>query len=75
VWNTTGTPVVENEQAEGGTAVGAPFAHTRFLPLGTTIYYRAYATSAVGTGYSPESSFTTSFDPTVQASNVTFPIH
>ncbi|MDH4020927.1 MAG: hypothetical protein OEU84_15135, partial [Xanthomonadales bacterium] len=72
VWNTTGTPVVENVQAEGGTAVGAPFAHTRFLPLGTTIYYRAYATSAVGTGYSPESSFITSFEPTVQASNVTF---
>ena len=73
VWNTTGTPVVENAQAEGGTAVGAPFAHTRFLPLGATIYYRAYATSAVGTGYSPESLFITSFEPTEQASNVTFP--
>jgi len=41
---------VENALAEGGTAVGVPFAHTRFLPLGTTIYYRAYATTVVGTG-------------------------
>ena len=73
VWNTTGTPATENALAEGGTAVGVPFAHTRFLPLGTTIYYRAYATSAVGTGYSPQASFTTSFEPTVQASNITFP--
>ncbi len=72
VWNTTGTPVVENAQVEGGTATGL-FSHTRFLPLGTTVYYRAFASNVVGTGYSPESSFITAFEPTVQASNISFP--
>ena len=72
VWNTTGTPVVENALAQGGTTTGS-FAHTRFLPAGATIYYRAYATSQIGTGYSAEASFVTPTEPTVQASNISFP--
>jgi hypothetical protein len=75
VWNTTGAPTLaDNPQAEGGTAVGV-FSHTRTgLQAGTTIYYRSYATNSVGTGYSAnDQTFTTGTEPTVQASNITFP--
>lgn len=72
VWNTTGTPVIENALAEGSTTTGI-FSHTRSLPSGSTIFYRAYATNVVGPGYSAEGSFATGTEPTVQASNITFP--
>jgi hypothetical protein len=62
----------DNVDVEGGTTTGV-FSHTVLLPAGTTIYYRAYATSIIGTGYSAEDSFTTETEPTVQASNITFP--
>lgn len=72
VWNTSGTPVIENTLAEGGKTTGV-FSHIRSLPSSSTIFYRAYATSVVGTSYSAEGSFTTGSEPTVQASNITFP--
>jgi hypothetical protein len=41
-------------------AIDVPFSHSRTgLNAGTTIYYRAYATNANGTGYSSDSTFTT----------------
>jgi hypothetical protein len=41
------------------------FTHARTgLPAGTTIYYRGYATNAIGTGYSVDGSFTTLVGPT-----------
>lgn len=73
LWNTTGTPVIENSLPEGIQATGA-FSHTRSsLPASTTIYYRAYAVNEVGTSYSAEGSFLTLSEPTVQVSNITFP--
>jgi hypothetical protein len=72
VWNTTGTPVVENAQAEGGTTTGI-FSHTRSgMPSDTTIFYRAYATNSAGTAYSAESSFLTDTAAETQASNLAF---
>ncbi|MBD3645993.1 MAG: hypothetical protein HUJ31_00770, partial [Pseudomonadales bacterium] len=73
VWNTTGSPVIEtdNVDIEGGTTIGT-FSQTVSLPSSTTIYYRAYATSSVGTGYSAEDTFVTGSEPTIQASNVNF---
>jgi hypothetical protein len=60
VWNTTGPPIMENQLAEGGTALG-PFSHVRTdlmgVEIGTQIYFRGYAVNSVGTGFSPESSF------------------
>ena len=75
VWNTTGAPtIVDNPLAEGGLTVGVPFSHTRTLPSGTTIFYRSYATNSTGTGYSAnDSTFTTETEPTIQATNITFP--
>jgi hypothetical protein len=72
VWNTTGSPVVENAQAEGGTTTGI-FSHTRSgMPSDTTIFYRAYATNSAGIAYSAESSFLTDTAAETQASNLAF---
>jgi hypothetical protein len=72
VWNTTGSPVVENAQAEGGTTTGT-FSHTRSgLPSDTDIFYRAYATNSTGTGYSAQDSFRTDTAAETQASNLVF---
>jgi hypothetical protein len=63
VWSTA-SPVNagDNPLAEGGTTTGA-FSHSRSsLPSGTQIFFRAYATNAVGTGLSPEASFFTFSD-------------
>jgi hypothetical protein len=60
VWNTTGPPILENQLAAAGTALG-PFSHVRTdftgLAIGTRIYFRAYAVNSVDIGYSPDSSF------------------
>jgi hypothetical protein len=73
VWNTAGNPGIgDNKAAEGGTAASV-FSHTRTLPPGTTIYYRAYATNSMGTTLTTnQDSFPTATQPTVQASNVLF---
>ena len=72
VWNTTGSPVIENAQAEGGTTTGI-FSHTRSgLPSDTTIFYRAYATNSTHTGYSAQDSFLTDTAAETQASNLAF---
>jgi hypothetical protein len=72
VWNTTGTPVVENVLAEGGTTTGT-FTHTRSgLPPDTDIFFRAYATNATHTGYSPQGQFRTEAAADTQVSNLNF---
>ena len=60
VWKTSaGVTITDNKLAEGGTATGE-FTHSRTeLPANTEIFYRAYATNAIGTTLSAESSFTT----------------
>ncbi len=46
--------------AEGGTAVSV-FSHARSgMSASTLYYYRGYATNSVGTGYSPDGTFSTS---------------
>lgn len=60
-WGTSANPT-GNCVAEGGLTEGA-FTHARTgLPSGTQIFYRGYATNLVGTGYSEDSSFTTTGD-------------
>ena len=69
VWGTSANPT-GNAVAEGGTATGL-FTHARTgLTAGTKIYYRGYATTGSGTGYSPDGSFYT--EPAAQASGVSF---
>ncbi len=66
VWNTaSGVTIADNKLAEGGTGTGA-FSHTRSgLPVQTQIFFKAYATNAIGTTLSNESSFyTLSIPPT-----------
>jgi hypothetical protein len=73
VWKTTpGVAITDNKLAEGGIGVGI-FSHTRTsLPSNSTIYFRAYATNAIGTTLSEESSFPTLLgEPTNHASNFT----
>ncbi|MFZ4400699.1 MAG: T9SS type A sorting domain-containing protein [Bacteroidales bacterium] len=60
VWNTTtGVSISDNYLAEGGTATGV-FSHSRtLLPAKTQIFYKAFATNAIGTALSAENSFFT----------------
>ena len=69
VWGTSPAPIT-NLLAEGGTDVNA-FSHLRSsLPAGTLVYFRGYATTTAGTGYSPDGSFYT--EPVTQPSNIGF---
>ena len=73
VWNTTpGVTIGDNILAEGGTAVGV-FAHTRDgLAPETQIFFKAYATNAVGTSLTTESAFfTLAIEPTSHVTGFT----
>ncbi len=71
-WNTA-SPATAGTKVAMGSGLGI-FSQTVSLPSGQTIYLVAYATNATTTGYSsPEVSFPTGTEPTVQASNITFP--
>ncbi|MBT1685020.1 T9SS type A sorting domain-containing protein [Dawidia soli] len=60
VWkNGSGVTLGDNKLAEGGTGTGTFTDNRGSLPSGVRIYYRAYATNAVGTTLSPEASFFT----------------
>jgi predicted CXXCH cytochrome family protein len=72
VWNEAGNPGIgDNKLAEGGTTAGA-FSHTRTLPPGKNIYFKAYAINSQGTVLSDQLMFPTETEPTVQATNVSF---
>ncbi|NVO18462.1 MAG: lamin tail domain-containing protein [Bacteroidetes bacterium] len=64
--------ITDNKLAEGGTTTGS-FSHLRSgLPSGTEIFYAIYATNALGTAISSQSSFFTLADePDSQAINFT----
>ncbi len=71
-YGTSAAPTV-NSLFEGGTTVSA-FSHSRTgLTPNTDYYFRGYAVNAIGTGYSPDGTFTTIHNaPTIQAgSNAT----
>jgi autotransporter-associated beta strand protein len=71
VWGTSSGPTTANNKIQFGTSVTPPSTFTvnaAGLPVATTIYYRGYATSARGTGYSTNGTFLTLANmPTTQA--------
>ena len=71
-WATTHNPTVSGSKTVDGSGTGT-FTSSLTGLLGHTLYYvRAYATSAAGTGYGPEVSFTTLVDmPVVTTTAVT----
>ncbi|HEY5643781.1 MAG TPA: hypothetical protein VIS31_13010 [Woeseiaceae bacterium] len=71
-WNTA-SPAQAGTKEIVGSGTGAYSKALSGLPVGGRIYYEAYATNATQTGYSGEQFFDTLSEPTVQASNVTFP--
>lgn len=74
VWSTSPDPTIADHKISAGTAVTPPNTFTvnaTGLPAVTTNYYRGYATSANGTGYSTNGLFVTwANEPTIQASGV-----
>jgi hypothetical protein len=65
-----GATITDNPLAEGNTTTGA-FTQTRSLSPETRYYFKGYATSSVGTGFSPESDFyTLSNAPLLQATSL-----
>ncbi|WP_291120867.1 beta strand repeat-containing protein, partial [Empedobacter sp. UBA7248] len=62
VWSTSPTPIVDGlgvANVAATNSTGAFTVNVTSLPPGTTIYYRAYAINAAGTGYGDVKSFTT----------------
>lgn len=62
-WNTSGTPIISDSNADLGAAVstGTYNGSIKGLSEGTTYFLRAYATNTVSTSYGDEVSFTTHF--------------
>jgi len=75
-WSTSPNPTITNNKIQAGTSVTPPSTFTvnaAGLPAATTIYYRGYATSPAGTGYTTNDSFATlAYVPTIQASGASF---
>lgn len=65
VWNTSTNPTIANNVAQTGTSFTTGNYNTNLtgLPSGTLIYFRAYATTAQGTGYGSTDSFTATNPP------------
>lgn len=63
VYSTTPTPTLSNSSVSTSGTTGTYSATATGLTPGTLYYVRAYATTAVGTGYGDEISFTTSETP------------
>ena len=62
VWKTTpGVALTDNRLGEGGTSTGT-FSHWRTLPAKSHIYFRAYASGAVGTSLTNEAELYTLAD-------------
>jgi autotransporter-associated beta strand protein len=75
VWGTAPNPTTAGNKVQAGTTVTPPNTFTvsaTGLPVAATIYYRGYAVSANGTGYSTNDTFLTLTNaPATQASGVT----
>ena len=72
VWSTFPNPTISNSRTNDGSGVG-PFISQLTGLLGDSVYYvRAYATNAIGTGYSSQLSFTAI--AAVLASVITTPV-
>ena len=64
-WSTSPSPTVADDTVRAGSGLGAYQKSVNTLASGTTYYLRAYATSAIGTGYGREIVFHTNGAPTV----------
>lgn len=58
-WNTLENPTINDSKTSDGTGVGSYTSEITGLTPGTLYHVRAYATSADGTGYGADVSFTT----------------
>jgi hypothetical protein len=58
-YSTSANPTIANFQTIDGSATGTYVSRLTGLKPGTTYYVKAYATNSAGTGYGPETSFTT----------------
>jgi len=58
-WSTSPNPTLADNFTVEGTGIGSFVSNLSLLPLDTTYYVRAYATSIAGTGYGNEQTFTT----------------
>ena len=70
VWDTVSPPEAAGTVVPMGTGIGSFSQTVSGLPVGKTIYWKAYATNAIDTGYSGPQQFDTLAEPTVQASNL-----
>ena len=74
-WDTLPNPDINGNHTTNGNSIGNFAVQLTSLTPGTTYYVRAYATNAIGTGYSNEVSFTTLNLPTLYTfavSNISF---
>lgn len=76
-WNTTGSPTISGSHTTNGSGTGSFTSSLTGLAPKTTYFIRGYATNSVGTGYSGETTFTTTASapaattPLVTTSSVT----
>jgi len=64
-WSTSQPPSTSNSKTSDGTGTGSFTSSIAGLSPGTTYYLMAYAINSLGTGYSSQSTFTTSALPPV----------
>ncbi|MDH3777362.1 MAG: cytochrome c3 family protein [Gammaproteobacteria bacterium] len=72
VWNTSSPAETGGTVVPMGTGTGVFSQTVSGLPAATPIFWKAYGTNSVATGYSAEESFSTLSEPTLQASNLNF---
>jgi pectinesterase len=58
-WNTSGSPTTSDSYLSGGAGVGSFTSSVTGLTVGTTYYFRAYATNILGTSYGSQISVAT----------------
>ena len=64
-WSTKPWPEISDYKTEEGTGTGTYKSTLTGLQSSTLYYYRAYATNAIGTGYSVPNTFTTEASITI----------
>ncbi len=72
VWDTVSPPETAGTVVPMGSGLGSFSQTVSGLPGGTQIYWKAYGTNSVATGYSAEESFSTLSEPTTPATAIVF---
>ncbi len=70
-WSTSHNPTVSGSHTSNGTGTGTFTSNLTGLAVNTTYYVRAYATTAAGTAYGTEKTFTTGCTPAQGIETVT----